>query len=193
MNDPFQRIKGQEHIKRALEVAAVNNHTVRITTVGCHEDGLHLIVPAANVFSIPIAIIRSCFCGHFGDAELTCFCSDDDHREYARTKQLNSFDIEVEMHRTNYEKLTSDRLSEPTDAIRERVERAQKFLSKVTTNLDATGVSLMKAACRQLVFTQTQYERTLDVARSIAALAGTKEIGAAHLAEAIQYCPRRIN
>lgn len=191
--DTFQRIKGQEHIKRALEVAAVNNHTVRVTTVGCHEDGLHLIVPAADVFSIPIAIIRSCFCGNLGDAELTCFCNENDHREYARTKGLNSFDIEVDMPRVSYEKLTSDRLSEPTDTIRERVDRARAFLPKVTTNLDAAGASLMKAACRQLVFTQTQYEKTLDVARSIAALAGTKEIHVAHLAEAVQYRPRRIN
>ena len=58
--------------------------------------------------------------------------------------------------------------------------------------LDAAGQSLMKAAVRQLNLSARGYHRVLKLARSIADLASSDSIGAAHLAEAIQYRPRRV-
>jgi magnesium chelatase family protein len=57
--------------------------------------------------------------------------------------------------------------------------------------LDGAGQSLMKAAVRQLNLSARGYHRVLKLARSIADLAGSESVGAAHLAEAIQYRPRR--
>jgi len=59
-------------------------------------------------------------------------------------------------------------------------------------HLDGAGQALMKAAVRQLNLSARGYHRVLKLARTIADLAGQEQIGPAHLAEAIQYRPRRV-
>jgi magnesium chelatase family protein len=49
----------------------------------------------------------------------------------------------------------------------------------------------MRSAMSQLQLSARAFHRVLKLARTIADLAGSEAIGAAHLAEAIQYRPRR--
>ncbi len=56
--------------------------------------------------------------------------------------------------------------------------------------LDAAGEGLMRAAMRQLHLSARAYHRVLKLARTVADLAGEERIGAAHLAEALQYRPK---
>jgi len=57
--------------------------------------------------------------------------------------------------------------------------------------IDDAGRSLLGAAMRQLQLSARAYHRILKLARTIADLAGSERIEVAHLAEAIQYRPRR--
>jgi magnesium chelatase family protein len=57
--------------------------------------------------------------------------------------------------------------------------------------VDGAGKSLLKAAMQQLGMSARAYHRILKLARTIADLVGSEEIETAHLAEAIQYRPRR--
>ena len=57
-------------------------------------------------------------------------------------------------------------------------------------NLDDTSRSLMKTAMNQLQLSARAYHRILKLARTIADLAGSEQIGPSHLAEALQYRPR---
>ena len=122
---------------------------------------------------------------------------------------LDRIDIHIEVPRVNYEKLSSDRLGEPSAAIRQRVQAArQRQLERFAgTNvicnadmrvaevrkfckLDETGDSLVRAAMSQLNLSARAYHRTLKLARTIADLAGSEQILTPHLAEALQYRPK---
>jgi len=125
---------------------------------------------------------------------------------------LNRTDIHVEVPRVDYDKLSSDRLGEPSARIRARVRveaardiQRQRFeRTKLACNadmgraevrqyceVDQAGKSLLRAAMQQLAMSARAYHRILKLARTIADLAGSERIETAHLAEAIQYRPRR--
>ena len=53
--------------------------------------------------------------------------------------------------------------------------------------LDAESQELLKMAMTELNLSARAYDRILKVARTIADLAGTENIGADHISEAIQY------
>jgi len=57
--------------------------------------------------------------------------------------------------------------------------------------LDDAGRSLLKSVMHQLPMSARAFHRILRLARTIADLAGEREITTAHLAEAIQHRPRR--
>jgi magnesium chelatase family protein len=123
---------------------------------------------------------------------------------------LDRIDIHIEVPRVEYEKLSDDRLGEPSAAIRERVEAARERQRRrfagtaLLTNadmgpaevreycpVDDAGRSLLRAAMQQLQMSARAYHRILKLARTIADLAGSETIQTVHLAEAIQYRPRR--
>lgn len=161
-----------------------------------------------------VAAQNPCPCGWLGDPERECTCSPALAARYQRRVSgplLDRFDIHVDVPRVQYEKLAGERLGEPSHAIRARVvaareRQARRFRDhpRCRTNadmgaaeirqycpLDGAGQSLMKAAVRQLNLSARGYHRVLKLARTIADLAGAEAIGAAHLAEAVQYRPRR--
>jgi predicted ATPase with chaperone activity len=191
--DIAQRLKGQEHVKRALEVAAVLNHSITIYCEGTELDAINYVVPigiALGLLDSSFYIMRPCYCGNLGSVELSCTCTAHMLDTYRMDVVHRNTDMHIVLPIPTYEKLTSTRLGEPLEAIKARVERAKKNVKNIGVELDGAGQSLMKAAVRQLALTQYTYDKVLDVSRSIAALANVDSIGAAHLAEAFQYRSR---
>lgn len=156
---------------------------------------------------------QPCPCGYYGDPTHECSCSSTLISRYQRRISgplMDRIDLHVEVPRVEYEKLSSDQVGEPSAKIRERVERAravqrQRFAgTKLVTNadmgpkevreycrLDEAGNTLIKAAMRQLGLNARGFHRILKVSRTIADLAGSDRIETAHLAEALQYRPKR--
>jgi magnesium chelatase family protein len=122
---------------------------------------------------------------------------------------LDRIDIHIEVPRVDYEKLSSDRLGESSESIRERVQAARERQrirfegTDVVCNsdmhvaevrqfcqLDEAGDNLVRQAMSQLNLSARGYHRVLKLARTIADLAGSDEIESVFLAEALQYRPK---
>lgn len=184
----LDEIKGQSHVKRALEVAMVGEHTVTLWAPGTGLDAEELAAVARRLgleFS-EVMVAVYCPCGNFGSTETPCTCSSDEIRQYMR--QLRPYlasDIHTKVERVSFVRLTAERAQEPDERIIERVEEARG--REVSLSLDTASLSLMEAAMRQLRLGQVQYRRILAVAGSIAKLAGSDSLRPIFVAEALQY------
>jgi len=181
------------------------------------EDGLVTISRAQGSVTFPakfvlVGAMNPCPCGFFGDPVKECTCSEQMVSRYQKRLSgplLDRIDIHVEVPRVEYEKLADDRLAEPSASIRARVEAArqiqrQRFRGtslvcnsemgpaevRQFCKVEGAAQALLKAAMSQLSLSARGYHRVLKLARTIADLAASERIEAAHLAEAIQYRPR---
>jgi magnesium chelatase family protein len=182
------------------------------------EDHQVVIARSTGTLAFPsnfmlLAAMNPCPCGYFGDPVRECTCSMSTVSRYQKRISgplMDRIDIHIEVPRVDYNKLMSERLSETSASVRGRVERArqrqvERFSeSELASNADMgpgyvrrvcqlndAGRSLVRAAMQQMQMSARAFHRILKLARTIADLAGNDEIELPHLAEAIQYRPRR--
>ncbi|MBN1176108.1 MAG: YifB family Mg chelatase-like AAA ATPase [Dehalococcoidales bacterium] len=160
-----------------------------------------------------VGAMNPCPCGYYGDPFRKCTCPSSLVSRYQRRISgpfIDRVDIFVEVPHIDYEKLTDDRLGESSSKVQERVTAArqrqlERFQgTKLTSNAEMTPAeirelchvedaaqSLLQAAMKQLYFSARAFHRILKLALTIADLESSDVIKAHHVAEAIQYRPRR--
>lgn len=182
------------------------------------EDKIVTIARAKGSLTFPanfmlVAALNPCPCGWFGDSTHQCTCSPATVTRYQKRISgplLDRIDIHIEVPRVAYEKLIDQRLGESSETVRARVETARerqhtRFAGtdlacnadmrpqdvRKYCKLDEAGMALLKAAMSQLQLSARAFHRVLKLARTVADLAGAENIHPVHVAEAIQYRPRR--
>jgi len=179
------------------------------------EDGHVTISRAQASLDFPsrfmlVAAMNPCPCGFAGDPKRECRCTSTKIQSYRNRVSgplLDRIDIHIEVPPVGYQEISDLKRGTPSSVIRERVEtcrarQRQRFAkhSKVTYNatmsakdvedyckLSADAADLIKMAMTEFHFSARAYTRIVKVARTIADMADTSEIGSEHISEAIQY------
>ena len=157
-----------------------------------------------------VASMNPCPCGFYNHPIKTCTCGSENVRKYLNKISgplLDRIDMHVEITPIYYEEMTSEKLTESSETIRQRVIKAvgmqkKRFTGTVNTysnasmssqmvkeicQLDVASQQLLKSAMDNLQLSARAYDRILKLARTIADLSQTNQIDLAHVAEAITY------
>lgn len=179
------------------------------------ESGKITVSRAANQAEFParfqlVAAMNPCPCGYLGEAR--CHCTEDQVRRYRGKVSgplMDRIDMLVEVPAVDKTLLRSqaeDASAESSEQVRHRVVRArQKQLERqgkanselqqkeieVYCPLSDNDYQLVEKAITRLGLSARAYHRILKVARTIADLAGSRDIHTEHLSEAIGY--RRLD
>ena len=151
-----------------------------------------------------------CLCGYLEHPNGKCHCTPDQVKRYRGKISgplLVRIDIQIEVPAIPQEDLThsvaqeekSSQVQQRTEAARQRQLKRQAHANNYLTvkeidkycQPDTDGENLLKQAINRLNFSARAYHRVLNVARTIADLAGNQQINRHHIAEAIQY--RRLD
>ena len=156
--------------------------------------------------------MHGCPCGFFSDPKKECTCSASAVTRYQKRVSgplLDRIDVFVEVPPVAYEKLVDEAPAQDSSHARKRVEQARDiqrerfkdngFLCNSEMGpaevwkscpLDESAKALLQAATQRLNLSARAFHRILKVSRTIADLDAAKDIGVAHLAEALQYRSR---
>lgn len=178
------------------------------------EDGEVTVSRVAGTVTFPsrfmlVCAMNPCKCGWYGHPSGRCRCTEADVRRYHSRISgplLDRIDLIVEVPALEYEELRRRTPSEPSAAIKERVNAARQIQRgrfggdgtmcnahlgtkelRQFCALSPEGEELMHQAFDAMGLSARSYDRILRVARTIADLAGSETIEPEHVAEAIQY------
>jgi magnesium chelatase family protein len=180
------------------------------TLRGPLESGRVAISRAARQAEFParfqlIAAMNPCPCGYLGHFNGRCRCTPDQVARYrARISGplLDRIDIHVEVPAVPQDDLLRQSIGEGSAKVRARVAAAHRVQierqGKTNSSLGTREIDrwcrpepaaegLLRQAIARLNLSARAYHRVLKLARSIADLANSGAIAAAHVAEAIQY------
>ncbi len=174
------------------------------------ESGRIVVSRAARQAEFParfqlVAAMNPCPCGYLGHYNERCRCTPEQVARYRGRISgplLDRIDIQVEVPAVAESDIAGKQWGESSEAVRARTARAREIqLSRQgKTNAmlgvqeteqycspDAEGEKLVRSALTRLGLSARAYHRVLRIGRTIADLAASPQVGAQHLAEAIQY------
>lgn len=157
-----------------------------------------------------VASANPCPCGYYGDPTHNCICSPGQiHRYMSKISGplMDRIDIQCEISPVPFEDISKHGEGEKSEVIRDRVIKARKIQeeryakyplihcnAQMTDRMlheyaepDAEAMEMLKLAMKRFSLSARAYSRILKVARTIADLAGSENVGIPHIAEAVGY------
>jgi magnesium chelatase family protein len=178
------------------------------------EDGVVHVSRASGTMSFParftlVAAMNPCPCGYAGDHTRPCTCTPAIVARYQKRLSgplMDRIDLHIEVPKMPVEELSAPTKGDTSSVVRARVQAARDCQSlrfsggKAITNADmqtpdieahcrmeAAAEAILIQAAKALHLSARAYMRTRKVARTIADLAGSPTITAAHITESLQF------
>ena len=178
------------------------------------EDGTVTISRVSGTLTYPCSVMlvcamNPCPCGYYGHPSKKCTCTKAAVTKYLSKISgplLDRLDIHVEVPPVEFSELSGKAGNESSLMIKERVNAARKIqmeryrghgiswnarltpsMQKKYCLLTEEAQNLLKNAFKSMGLSARAYDRILKVSRTIADLDASETIGAAHIAEAVQY------
>ncbi len=178
------------------------------------EDGEVIIARVAMTTRFParflfVAAMNPCPCGYHGDSRRECACNPAQIRSYRSRISgplLDRIDLHVPVPSVKPEELTLKEEGEPSRLIRERVVEARerqlhRFREsgiysngemtnrhlRTLANVTPEAETALQQAIQRLALSARAHSRSIKVARTIADLAGSGEVGVEHVLEAVGF------
>ncbi len=181
------------------------------------EDGIVSISRAAGTVQYPakfmlIGASNPCPCGNFGSETKRCTCLPGAIGRYQRRVSgpiIDRIDLHVSVPAVKVEKLTREEMkAEDSRYVKKRVQEARDMQSRrfaiigIASNAEMSTrmvkelcplsddvVSFLRQAVSRMGLSARSYYRIIKVSRTIADLAGERQIVLTHVAEALVYRP----
>jgi magnesium chelatase family protein len=178
------------------------------------EDGRVVVTRAAASVEFParftlVAAANPCPCGFDGDQRRHCRCRADRVELYQHKLSgplLDRIDLRLRVPRLTKQELLGSERGERSEVVRLRVRAARERqraryaginvacnahlsrpLVRRHAHLSADAEQLLASAVDTLALTGRGFDRALKVARTVADLAGARDVEVEHLAEALSY------
>lgn len=175
------------------------------------EEGIVVLSRAAGAVTLPanfqlVAARNPCPCGRLSDdSGAGCQCSPEQLRRYERRVSaplLDRIDLRMSLPRLSEDELLGAPTGETSAVVSGRVAMARAVMldRQACANASLTGAKLrslatpepaaeplLRTLIQRLNLSGRGFDRLLRVARTVADLAGSSDLGAAHLAEAAAY------
>jgi magnesium chelatase family protein len=158
------------------------------------EDGVISVARAEGTVLYParfqlVGTMNLCPCGARGDPLLACSCTPQRLTAYANKLSralLDRFDLVVLVPRPRATDLAGS-AGEASEPVRGRVAAARSRLEQSVPRRDDAADALLTRAVESLPLSGRGRARVARVAATIAALAGSGDVGSEHVAEALSY------
>lgn len=192
------------------EICEFNKDTIESLRIPMEEKAItHFRKGEAYSFPCNFQVIMAanpCPCGYLGDRDRECTCTQADLDRYRRKLSgpiIDRIDMRISMEKVSYDDLSgqksgmdsADMRLQVTAAMEFAAARGQKVFNSEIADSDIDKYCrlgeeenrFMKRAYNAFGMSPRAYSRTVKVARTIADLDGSMDIGQAHLAEALNY------
>lgn len=182
-NEAWSKLIGNEHLKRAVEVALAGGHTIAV--FGHPDNGKKYL---KEILGKKLLFLAPCPCGNFGDSRRVCTCTFGRIKSYRATRRFQKAalsDIRSILVTPRFQDFEGVGKSEPFLEVEERIAAMSGL--HVEDAKDETSRQLFKTAFERFHFTAGMAEMVRAVARTIARLEHESVVKANHLSEAILY------